>query len=113
MNKHLFICVISLILVSIIISGCFESQSLSSEEQRFVGTWIMEGIESPIIFYPNGDINGFIGNEFKVEDGKFVILSRYAGGYIQEFYDYIFSDNDTRLILTNINTEVIHTLNKQ
>ncbi len=102
-----------MVFVGIILSGCFESQSLSIEEQRFVGTWIMKGIDSPFVFYSNGDVNGFFGNEYKVEDGKFIILNRYAGGYIQEFYDYIFSDNDTRLILININTEVIHTLNKQ
>ncbi len=110
MNKYLFICVLSVIFTDIVFSGCVES--LSSEEQRFIGSWIMEGMESPVTFHSNGEISGFFGEEYEIEDGKLVILKRFAGGYRQESYNYTFSNNDTRLILNNIKTGVTHTLNK-
>ena len=113
MNKNLLICEISVLLVGIFLSGCFESQSQSSEEQRFIGTWIMEEMETTITFYSNGGMNGVFGDEYEIKDGKFVISTRFAGGYKQELYNYTFSNNDTRLILININTEVTHTLIKQ
>jgi hypothetical protein len=112
MNKHTFLYVLSAIFTGIVFSGCIESQSLSGEEQRFVGSWIMEGMESPVTFHSNGEISGFFGEEYEIEDGKLFILKRFAGGSRQESYNYTFSDNDTRLILINIKTGVTHTLNK-
>lgn len=108
---NFLICKISVLLICIGLSGCTEN--LSSEEQRFVGTWKMEGMETTITFYSNGGISGFLGDEYEVKDGKFVILTRYAGTTKRELYDYTFSNNDTRLILINIDTEVVHTLIKQ
>jgi hypothetical protein len=93
-------------------SGCFESNNQSNEEQRFVGTWIMEGMETTVTFYSNGVISGFFGDEYEIKDAKLILLSRFAGTTKQESYNYSFSNNDTRLILININTEVIHTLIK-
>jgi hypothetical protein len=113
MNKNLLICGISTLLVVLVLSGCIESQSQSSEEKRFVGTWNMEGVEKTVIFHSDGDMNVVFGDKYEVKDGKLVILTRFAGGYTQESYDYTFSNNDTRLILINIDTKVIHSLIKQ
>jgi hypothetical protein len=113
MKKHLILFGVAVLLSGIVISGCFESQSLSSEEKRFVGTWNMDGMESPVTFHSNGEISGFFGEEYEIKDGKLVILKRFAGGYRQESYNYTFSNNDTRLILINIKTEVTHKLIKQ
>jgi hypothetical protein len=48
MNKNLLICGILFLLVVLVLSACIESQSQSSEEMRFVGTWDMEGTEVTI-----------------------------------------------------------------
>ena len=113
MNKNLLICGISILLVVFVLSGCIENQSQSKEEQRFVGTWKMEGTKINVTFYSNGDMKSVFGDKYEVKDGKLAILSRFAGGYTQELFDYTFSNNDTRLVMINIDTEVIHTLIKQ
>jgi hypothetical protein len=115
-KKKLIICEISVLLIVIILSGCVESQNneeLNNEKQRFVGSWIMEGMETPITLYTNGEISGLTGDEFDIKEGKFVILRRFAGGYLSELYNYSFSNNDTKLVLINIDTEVRHYLVKQ
>jgi hypothetical protein len=104
---------ITILIICVCLSGCFESDSQSDEEQRFVGTWNMEEMETTVTFYSNGVIGGFFGDEYEIKDDKLIILSRFAGTIKQESYDYSFSNNDTRLILININTEVKHTLIKQ
>ena len=102
---------IFILLICIFFTGCTES--LSNEEQRFIGTWQMEEMNTNITFYSNGDVSDFFGDTFEVKDGKFVILTRFAGGNKQQLYDYSFSDNDTKLVLTNINTQIVHHLIKQ
>ncbi|KYK23783.1 hypothetical protein AYK24_00690 [Thermoplasmatales archaeon SG8-52-4] len=111
MKKYLILHLVIVMFIGIFLSGCSESQSI--EEQRFVGTWIMEEMETTITFYSNGEIKGVFGDKYEIKDGKFVILTRFAGGYNQEFYSYSFYNNDTRLTLTNIETEVIHNLIKK
>jgi hypothetical protein len=113
MNKNLLIWGILFLLSVLVFSGCIESQSLGSEENLFVGTWEMKGTEKTVIFYSDGGMNVVFGDKFEVKDDQLVILSRFAGGYTQEFYDYTFSYNDTRLVLVNIDTEVVHSLIKQ
>lgn len=112
MKKLLILFGVAVMLICVGLSGCVDSQSLSSEEQRFVGTWDMEGMESPVIFHSNSQISGFFGEEFEIKDGKLVILKRFAGVYRQESYNYTFSNNDTKLILININREDTHYLIK-
>lgn len=112
MKKLLILFGVAVLLICVGLSGCFDRQSLSSEEQRFVGTWDMEGMGSPVIFHSNGQISGFFGEEFEIKDGKLVILKRFAGVYRQESYNYTFSNNDTKLILININREDTHYLIK-
>lgn len=113
MKAYLFISWVSIFLVCIGISGCFEGDELSNEEKRFIGTWDMTGLESPVIFHSNGELDGFVGEEFEVTDGKLAVLKRFAGGYRQELYTYTFTHNDTKLILININSDITHTLTKQ
>jgi hypothetical protein len=113
MNPNLLIFGMFVLLVCTSLSGCFESETQSSEEQRFVGTWMMEGMENTITFHSDGSISGAFGDKYEIQDSKFVILTRFAGGYNQEFYNYAFSNNDTRLILININSGVTHSLIKQ
>ncbi len=111
MNKKLLIFGIAALLICIGLSGCFEGQS--SEEQHFVGTWDMEGMETTITFSSNGAMSGFFVGDYEVKDDKLVTSSRYAGTVKKESYNYTFSNNDTRLILIHLNTKVIHTLIKQ
>ena len=113
MNKNLLIWGILFLLFVLVFSGCFESQSQSSEEKRFVGTWDMEGTKVIVKFFSNGEMDAVLGDKYEVKDGKLAILSKFAGGYTQVLYDYTFSNNDTRLVLINIDTEVIHNLIKQ
>jgi hypothetical protein len=49
MKKLLILFELAVLLICVGLSGCFDSQSLSSEEQRFVGSWIMEGMANDFI----------------------------------------------------------------
>lgn len=113
MNVKSIFCFVSIIILLHCISGCFEEEELNNEENRFVGKWDMVGLESQVIFYSNGELSGFVGEEFKIIDGELAILKRFAGGYKQESYNYNFSNNDTKLILVDIDSGVTHTLIKQ
>jgi len=114
MKKQLMIIGIIVILLTVGLSGCTETNSLSEEEKRFVGSWIMQGQEDIITFYSDGGMSGsFGGDKYEIKDGKLVILTKISGGYTQELYNYSFSNNDTKLILINININIIHTLIKQ
>ena len=112
MNKNILIWAIMVLIVIMFFSGCFENQTQSSEEMRFVGTWDMDGTEVTIKFYSNGEMDSVLGDKYEVKDGKLAILSKFAGGYTQVLYDYSFSNNDTKLVLINLDTEVVHSLIK-
>lgn len=91
-----------ILILCLTFSGC--TQNLSNEEQRFVGTWTIEGMNSTVTFYNDGHVSEFLGDTFEVRDGKLIILTIFAGGDVEDTYDYIFSDNSTTLLLININT---------
>ena len=111
MNKKLIIFLIFFMLIFICLCGCSEEQN--SEEKRFVGTWKMEEMDTTITFNSNGVISGLFGDEYEIKDNKLIILTRFAGTTKQEFYHYNFSNNDTKVVLLNIDTNVLHTLIKQ
>ena len=113
MKKQLIIIGIIVLLITVGLCGCTETNSLSAEEKKFVGTWIMQGPETIITFYSDSRMGGDLGQKYEIKDGKLIILTEISGGYKQELYNYSFSDNETKLILIDINTNIEHILKKQ
>jgi hypothetical protein len=113
MKKQIVIVGLVILLIFVGLSGCTETNSLSAEEKKFVGTWIMQGPETIITFYSDGQMGGDLGQKYEIKDGKLAILTEISGGYKQELYNYSFSDNETKLILIDINTNIEHILIKQ
>ena len=107
--------IIGIIVLLIIggLSGCTETNNLSAEEKKFVGTWIMQGRETIITFYSNGRMSGDLGQKYEIKEGKLAILTEIPGGFKQELYNYSFSNNDTKLILIEVNINIEHILIKQ
>jgi len=50
MNKYLIVVAIAILLLAVGLSGCNEQTGISSEESKFVGTWI-DDIDEIIVFY--------------------------------------------------------------
>ena len=115
MRKKLIIIGVIVLLITVGLSGCTETNNLSAEQQKFVGTWIMQGPETIVTFYSNGKMSDDLGggDKYEIKDGKLIILTTIPGGYKQDLYNYSFSNYDTKLILININTNIEHTLIKQ
>lgn len=86
----------TVLMLVVLMCGCTDNITggLSSEEQRFVGRW-KTGIADSI-FRDDGTCT-FGGSEytFKVEEGALVLT-----GEITFIYDYVFSDNDNIVALT-------------
>ena len=100
MDKKLIIIGITLILISITLSGC----TINKEEMtKFVGTWISEhqGYDYTIIFYSDGKyetINHIWGNgNYEVRDGQ-LILNQDNTNMVYTM-DYIFSNDNQKFTL--------------
>lgn len=101
MKKNLLIIFILTLFISVILSGCSEeTNSLTDEEQRFIGTWFAGGpINDVVAFYPDGTCCHFLdmSGVWKIEDGKLIIIVN-DGEYI---YNYEFSAEDQSLTLSS------------
>ena len=102
MNKNLIILVIAILLICVgFLSGCNEQ---SSEESKFLGTWIDDTGETTI-FHENGTTTSILGDlqgtgTWKLENDRLIITFQ---GLILTF-DYSFSNNDETLTLINVDT---------
>lgn len=100
MNKNLIVTVVAVLLIGVLFSGCFDGDDESSEESRFIGTWIKtESIETwdhrleILTFFSDGTVSvqGQTQN-WEVKEGTLVIE--------QIVYNYQFSNNYNALNLT-------------
>ena len=113
MNKFLLMTIILLICIGL--SGCNEiSNTMQGEEDRFVGTWSGKGElgigQFTYVFYSNFtcSVNEYNGT-YELKEGNLTI-------YLLPddlSYSYSFSDNDTKLTLTNVERENPIVLTKQ
>ena len=101
-NKTLVI-VISIILWTILFSGCNEKEINNnitpSEEDRFIGTWKSERGALTITFFSDDDCSFFgLSGYWEIKDEKLVITTYEVEQNI--IYDYSFSNDDKTLTLT-------------
>jgi hypothetical protein len=102
MKKKLIIVGVTVLLVSVWLSGCDENNNnnnnqLTEEERKFVGTWRW-GDYNQLIFYSNktGDYNNFLMT-WEIEDGILTLNFITIVGNLSS--DYYFSNNDRTLTL--------------
>jgi len=112
MNKHLIVIGIVVMLLVVGLSGCNEiSNPLSSEEDRFIGTW-NSGTYNALTFFSDGTgSESSISFQWEIKDGK--LVREMFQGKSSIVYDYQFSDNDTSLTLTDVTGGTAHIYTKQ
>ena len=101
MDEKLLIFGIVVLLLAVGLSGCNEQ---SSEESKFLGTWIDDTGETTI-FHEDGTTTSILGDlqgtgTWKLENDRLIITFQ---GLILTF-DYSFSNNDETLTLINVDT---------
>ena len=118
MKKHLIVVGTVVLLFAVGLSGCNELNSSSHEEDRFVGIWNTDNsmalidLGEVITFYSDGNasLNQFEGY-WEVKDEKLII--EIPDKKVKAKYDYIFSNNDDTLEITNNMLEMTFIYNKQ
>jgi hypothetical protein len=111
MKKQLMIVGIVLIFLVVGFSGCSEK----SDEEKFVGTWKnTEPSYNTITFQPdgNGSSSG-LSMFWEIKDGKLVVTTSISGVPHETIYDYVFSNDDQSLTLTDTYSELSYTYAKQ
>ena len=107
MKKQLLIIGIIVLLVAVGLSGC-EQQKSNDDTSRFIGTWsvqIPDDINSTINFFSNGTFSWnrtryTLRGTFEIKDEK---ITMNFGGDIWVL-GYSFSDNDKKLVFTDLET---------
>ncbi|GAH17355.1 unnamed protein product [marine sediment metagenome] len=102
-KKLLIVGIVAILLICVGLSGCNEQSSESSEENKFLGTWIND-VGEITIFHENGTTTSILGDlqgtgTWKLENDSLIITF----GLILTF-DYSFSNNDETLTLINVDT---------
>ena len=102
MKKHLIVIVVLLLVVGL--SGCSELNSLSSGDDKLIGTW--ESKTETLTFFSGGEWIGSgswfsgLNGKYEIKDGKLVISYTIEGTIFLDVYSYSFCNNDTTLTLT-------------
>ncbi len=100
MKKHVVLILVFSILLIIVFSGCINNSN--SEVDKFIGKWeTQEGIN--IEFYNEKECK-FIGGEgtWEISNGTIIIVIRFGDGKNTMSYDYVFSDDDEILTLSDV-----------
>ena len=104
MKKLLIVIVLVIMLLVVGLSGCSELNSLSSGDDKLIGTW--ESKTETLTFFFDGEWIGtgswFSGlkGKYKIKDGKLVISYTIEGTKLSDVYSYSLCNNDTTLTLT-------------
>lgn len=100
--KKIPILLIALMVISVgFLSGCNEeNNSLTDEESIFVGTWKGDGLWDIIAFFSDRTCSHYLdlSGTWEIKDGKLVITEK--DGLFK--YDYLFTNDDNTLTLTNV-----------
>ena len=108
MNKQLIIIGLAAFLSCAALSGCNEQiiteEGLSTDEQKFVGTWKSEDSKAfqvlgeTVEFFSDGkvtpsNLRGISGN-YEIRDGKLVLSFNKDGNSADYIFNYFFSGNN-------------------
>ena len=112
MKKHLLLALgITVLFIAVGLSGC----NTENIDSRFVGTWDSETTSYFITFNSDGTIGEglFKDGKWKIKDEKIVITFPIEGNTTQAVADFVFSNNNKNLTLTDVDSGAIMYLIKQ
>ena len=110
--KKMEILLIALMIISLgFLSGCSEKP----DKEKFIGTWKnTEPSYNTITFLSDGSgSSSGLSMLWEIKDGKLLVTMSIAGATHNTIYDYVFSDDDQTLKLTDTNSELSYTFTKQ
>jgi hypothetical protein len=110
--RKIAILLIALMVVSVgFLSGCSEK----SDDEKFIGTWKnTEPSYNIIIFRSDGSgSSSGLSMSWEIKDGKLVVTILISGLPHETIYDYVFSDDDQTLTLTDTYSDISYTYSKQ
>jgi hypothetical protein len=87
-------------------------EAYSDEQLKFVGTWTAPGSVSLTLFSTGSYRKGVVEGTWALENGL-LVLSEEGETPSQVTYEYVFSENDTLLQLTEVGQEESLLLTKQ
>jgi hypothetical protein len=107
MNKLLII--FGIIVIFICFSGCTDlGSTVTSEEDKFIGTWSTESIYEQLTFYSNERCRKFrYEGTWSIQDD--IITITYAAGskpYSYRYYYYYYYFYNNTMTLKNVDTDI-------
>ena len=117
MPKKILVVGILIVLMSVGLMGCNEVLLSSNIESKLVGTWVYHasGVDLEITFFSDGKFNDeyLFSGEYEIKDEKLVMTSTIDGTEFSRVYDYYFTENNTKLHLTDVGTNETTIYTKQ
>ena len=120
MKKHLIVIGMTLVLLTVVFSGCEETDNPSgSEKDRFVGTWYLTTGGTLILFSDgtytaiSDDGGGSISGEWELKDNKLVLTTTSEEKTETSVSNYSFSDDDKTIHITDVATGTTSVLKRQ
>jgi len=116
MNKKFLTTCVLIFLLVLGLTGCSEEKDNSSnpnttEENRFLGTWYNNSWT--ITFFSDGTYTeSFQADPWEIKDGKLLLYSD-SSKVSFGLFDYNFTDNDSKLTLTQVSNGKITVFIKQ
>jgi ABC-type Fe3+-hydroxamate transport system substrate-binding protein len=116
MKKQILIVGIIVLLIAVGLSGCNQtSNSLTSDKDKFVGTWNVKvnDKEGTFVFYSNGTLITSSGSRatWEIKDGLLVITG--GSGTTPSTLSYKFSNGNKTVVLINSASGTTAILTKQ
>ena len=116
MNKQFLVIGVFVFLLIVGLTGCTEEKDTSlnqnaTEENKFLGTWYNNSWT--ITFFSDGTYTeSFQADPWEIKDAKLLLYSDFSKVSFGLF-DYDFSENDSKLTLTQVNNGKITVFTKQ
>ena len=80
---------------------------------RFVGTWRVINNNVAITFFSDGTCSPLWGTTYEIKDGKLVFVLYSEGNELYTTFDYLFSEDNATLYITQTYPSIVYTLIKQ
>ena len=107
MNKNFIISSMILLLLFMSFSGCYDrgGVTLMGDDNRIVGTWVTDSPYDTLTFTANGKFKKFIyDGSWEIEDEILTTIHEMRSKPIENSYYYSFSDDNSTLTLTGVDT---------
>jgi hypothetical protein len=116
MNKKFIFSVIILLFLFLNLSGCYDrgGVALLGSNSILVGTWVTDSPYDTLTLNANGKCKKFIyDGTWEIEDNKLTIIYEMRSRPIEKIFYYSFSNDNTTLTLTTLDTGYTLIYNKK